>query len=385
MGPLSILATVALVLLAAGPAPGAFQHAGRLYVLAFGPDGEWLAGAGADRTIRLWRTSNGATIRTIATDEPLPRGLFATPDGRLLVLAADRELTIWDVRSGRRHARLPIANVQGLSADGRFILVRRPLQVWELATGRKLYAAPAGADAAPEAGVDYPLDPMCPSASGLAPDGRRAFSLGGDSKELLGGGDNLRPRCDCSLFVWDVSDPRWQRSLKLQHCPTRAPRFDETGRRLVVGLDQAALVWDVDTPETKPLRVPVPGGSVRWGELVAAKSRLLLRGDDWIGVWDLATGRPLWRQQQPSGSVPRFKVALSRGGHHVIAVDWDRVNGVSVWDAASGRLVVDAMGGFAITGSRAIAYEPRGRGIAYLDGVGTLVWRSFTYSEAAGR
>ena len=384
MGPLSIGATVALVLLAAGVPPAAFQHAERLYVLAFAPDGEWLAGAGAG-TIRLWRTSNGATIRTIATDEPLPRGLFSTPDGRLLVLTADRELTTWDVRSGRRRSKLPITNVQGLSADGRFILAGRPLQVWELGTGRRVYAATAGGDEPGEAGPDQPLDPLCPSASGLAPDGRRGFSLSGDSKGMVGGGDNLGPRCDCTLSVWRLQDPRWQKSLKLERCPWRAPRFDDVGRRLVVGLEQAVLVWDVDTPDSKPLRVPVPGSPARWGQLAAARSRLLLRGDDWIGVWDLAGGRSLWRQQQPSGSVPRFRVALPPGGQHVIAIDWDRVNGISVWEAASGRLVVDAMGGFSITGLRAVAYEPCGRGIAYLDGVGTLVWRPFPPSDPAGR
>src|SRR5262245_47707701 len=81
-------------------------HRGRIYDIAFSPDGRLLASCGADRAVMLWDTQTcQRTARFVTTRNPLremPRIAF-TPDGSHLVARADEfGMLIFSVASLRR-------------------------------------------------------------------------------------------------------------------------------------------------------------------------------------------------------------------------------------------------------------------------------------------
>jgi WD40 repeat protein len=75
-------------------------HRGPVYGVAFSPDGQILASGSGDSRVRLWRTDNGASLRTL-TDSSYPIfGVAFAPDGRTLVAgAANDRIRIYGLRS----------------------------------------------------------------------------------------------------------------------------------------------------------------------------------------------------------------------------------------------------------------------------------------------
>ncbi len=110
-------------------------HTGRVRALAFDMHGGVLASAGVDKTIRLWRVSDGALLDTIegyTADE-----LAFTPDGRILLSVAGDTARFWPVEINdlgevqaaflNKQSGEPLYTLQGLywayhlSPDGRYL------------------------------------------------------------------------------------------------------------------------------------------------------------------------------------------------------------------------------------------------------------------------
>ena len=82
-------------------------HRGEVFSLKYSPDGERLASAGADTTVKLWNASNGNLVRTFEGLNGKTSGAVAfSPDGRLLASACDRTVVLCDVETGQRRSVL---------------------------------------------------------------------------------------------------------------------------------------------------------------------------------------------------------------------------------------------------------------------------------------
>lgn len=121
-------------------------HNGAVFDLAFDPSGAVLASASADQTVKLWRVRDGVRLDTLNQPQgELNRVLF-TPDGtQILAVGADRRIHQWRFVSREQPALNPVvasrfaheAAIQsmGLTADGAFLVTAaadRTLKAWRL-------------------------------------------------------------------------------------------------------------------------------------------------------------------------------------------------------------------------------------------------------------
>ena len=70
-------------------------------VVAFSVDGQILASAGDDTTIKLWDANTGDCLHTLQGHTEIIRSVCYSPDGQFLASGSDdRTIRLWDVQTG---------------------------------------------------------------------------------------------------------------------------------------------------------------------------------------------------------------------------------------------------------------------------------------------
>jgi WD40 repeat protein len=279
----------------------------------FAPDGKWVAGSDfMSGGVASWDAATGKQLRTI----PLPEGYFnkANPlpppaDGRTLYLPIHRTRSVQITKDGHPAVREEV--------DGE-------IQVWDLATGRKLpplrHTPPRGV-----LGVALSSD-----GNWLAAVERRVNDDGHRTKAVLA--------------LWDV---RARKSRDLAEGRV-VPSFSSDGKTLAAPFvdsqskHNGLALWDVASGKRRAVLhaamayygVPVFSPD---GRYVAAEWTPNGRSPE-VKLWEVATGKEVGSFAAPENAWGFNQLAFSPDGRRLAAATW-REGKVFLYDVQSRKLV----------------------------------------------
>jgi WD40 repeat protein len=388
--------------------------------VAFNPDGDRIASAGGDGTIKIWNSVTGALVQTIPAHTDAVVSVAFHPDGRHLASrGADLTLKVWDLTATGQAVftepcdavrKIGSAYTVAFSADGRLLAagISPVVKVWDWKNRQFLQSLPSHS---------FHTIPVAFSGDGrLATGGFRAGPKLWDPRSgtLLRTMDGCDHPVSALAFSPDskcLAAASFGRDVKLSDSTTGKVRhifdlhtgnvecvaFSPNGRRLASGgEDRTVRVWDAATGrEVLGLR----GHTDRCACVAFSPDGLRLASasaDETIRIWDATPLRgDEGRQETLTFTEHADEIRTvacnplpagekgSGEGWRIASADMDGL--VKIWDAQTGRVIAEFGGHEEISGKRGVvfcvAWRPKGNLIASAALDTVRVWDARTQRE----
>jgi Tol biopolymer transport system component len=290
-------------------------HDGRIFRLAWSPDGSFLATPSEDATIRIWHADSGCLVATLQGHTGEVNDAAWSADGRLLATVGDDgRLIFWDLANHELlhsiSAHSVDANSVAFSPEGsKAITVADSPQcaIWDVQTGNQVGEL---------TGHSHPVWTCRWSPTG------QWVSTGSD---------------DETIRLWNLE--RGETRILRGHASTvRSLAWFPDGTRLLSGSRDATVrVWDVDFPEAHHVlqghsRLVTSVSVSHCGKVLASKST-----DETVRIWQSIDGELIEVLHEPSGGRWSSGLAFSPTSN-ILATLTEKDRAVRLWEYQAAEL-----------------------------------------------
>jgi WD40 repeat protein len=202
--------------------------------VAFSTDGQRLASAYGDGTVKVWDTATGQEIQTLKGHSGRVIDVAFSRDGQRLASAGleDGTVRVWEATTGHEIRALEtFATAVDFSPDGQRLVsagLDGTVRVWDCATGQEALALKGNSSVTNNVGARV----------AFSPDGQRLASASADG----------------TVKLWDVVTGQETLTLKGHSSLVMCLAFSRDGQRLVsAGADGTMKLWDARPVDTEPV------------------------------------------------------------------------------------------------------------------------------------
>jgi WD40 repeat protein len=291
-------------------------HSGGVRHAVWSPDRKIIASGSEDKTIKLWDTTTGKIIKTLAGNNGEIDSLAWNRDGKTLAAANGNQISIWNISTGKLIKNLfsVRVNLIAWSADGKTLAAveRNAIQLWDTTTGKLIKTLPGHSMSV--RGLAWSMDGNILASAGdgdniiklwdkttgnlikiLTGSGATSNGIDGNNGNILNAiawsqDDKFIATTDIekTIQLWDVTTGKFIKSLAGHDGTILGIVWYSNGKTLAsVSQDKTVKLWDISTGKViDNIRINLP---VALGVAWSGDGRKLA-----VGEWSLTPSIKIW-------------------------------------------------------------------------------------------